>query len=304
MRITTEYIASQPFEIVSNGREIRMNCPNCSDTTKHLYVNQDRQAYYCFKCGEGGTIQRNSEPSLEQFNLFDFKTQFTKTQVQQQKEVYKELTKPNVIKSLPPNQCIENRLYAEECESSEEYKAYTYLHKRGISQKEIDTYSIRVSTDKHGQYKNSIIFPITRSDMDIGMVEYFVCRKYDKSEPKYVNAPWAKDDTLFVTKGPAKSIGVIVEGIFDAIAIARIGYVGIALLGKKATSQQLGRLSHMYQRYIIYLDDDALSHAIQLKLQLNTLGNEATIVTLDKDAADIYVENPNILKQVIEHARQ
>lgn len=281
MRVTAEYIKTQPFDIVGNGREVRMNCPNCSDTTKHLYVNQDRNVYYCFKCGEGGTIQVHTEPSLEQFDLFVKKD--VRSLTPGSVVTVKATTDKKLIKSLPPNTVVDSTT------------ALSYLRSRGITDREINTYDIRESTDKHGIYKYSIIFPITRTIKvpGFGALNYFVCRKYDRSEPKYVNAPWAKNDTMFITENFKGRPTVIVEGIFDALAISRVGFNAIALLGKKATAQQLNRL-RVLGPYKIYLDRDALTHAIQLKLQLNALSISASLIQHDKDAADLYMVDRGI----------
>jgi DNA primase len=143
---------------------------------------------------------------------------------------------------------------------------------------------------------------------DMDMINYFVCRKYDNSKPKYVNAPWPKGDTLFIAE-PQKKIKVlappiIVEGIFDAIAVARIGYRGIAVLGKSITSPQLSRLANVDPEFIIYLDNDALSHAVQLKMQLDALGSRTYLIRQEKDAADLYNGDPSYLKGAIENARK
>lgn len=289
MRISCDYINSQPFDVVGNGREIRLNCPICSDTTKHLYVNQDRNVYYCFKCGAGGVIQNSIEPSIEEYNRLRKHIPFVQTIISHQTE----LVDKAVIKSLPPN--------IGAYEYNKHHPAYKYLIDRGIISDEVRDYDIRVATDKNGICKNSIIFPVCNS---IGNLKYFVCRKYDRSKPKYINAPWPKNDTLFITmsKYASRNVTVIVEGIFDALAIGRCGYRGIALLGKKATAQQLDRLSRMDTTFLIYLDTDALSHAIQLKLQLSTLGHVTnSLIRHSKDAADLYVEDSKALRSVIEH---
>jgi DNA primase len=285
---------AQPCELVNNGREIRYNCPNCDDTNRHMYVNANRSLWYCFKCGKGGKVQyQNQEPNLDRY----------KSIVSKQTKFDDQLfNKPNAIKSLPLNQSLPHIEIAEDCESGEELTARQYLNRRGVTQEEITKYKIKFSLEKNGPYKNSIIFPVySKKDW----LDYFVCRKWDNSKPKYVNAPWPKGDTLFFTN-PSQTISninVIVEGILDALAIARVGYNGIALLGKTATSQQLSRLSNVYGQCIIYLDNDALSHAVQLKLQLDTLGNKTRFIRHSKDAADLYLEGSGILEDLIRHAR-
>lgn len=301
MQITYEWLMTQQFDVVGNGREIRLNCPNCDDTSKHLYVNKSRLVWHCFKCAKGGkVVYQNQEPDL---SMFENKTSiYASGEVELQKKVYNEITK---IRTLPMHRSLPYIEIAEDCESGEELTARNYLHSRGVIQAEIIKYNICLSLERTGPYRNSIIFPVY--DTHNVDVDYFVCRKYDKSKPKYVNAPWPKGDTLFIADGIEHSIEaspILCEGIFDALAIARLGYTAIALLGKSITSQQLGRLSNIDDRYIIYLDNDALSHAVQLKLQLNALDIRTKLIRQDKDAADLYLEDPKYLRGAIENARK
>jgi DNA primase (bacterial type) len=280
MNITYEWLMAQSLEIVGNGREFRLNCPNCDDTTKHMYINITRTLWYCFKCGKGGKVQyQNQEPNLEAFDN-ELRTKFDAT------------IKPNVIKSLPINDMARNHGYAHE-----------YLIKRGVTDGEMIKYSIRASLEKTGPYKNSIIFPMF-GEKD--WLDYFVCRKYDNSKPKYVNAPWSKDDTLFEahainTDDRVKNPWVICEGIFDALAIRRVGYNAVALLGKTATSQQLKTLI-MFKQFLIYLDEDAFSQAINLKLQLNAVGTRAKLIVHDVDAAQLYLDDTPLLRTLLDGA--
>jgi hypothetical protein len=36
--------------------EIRADCPFCSDTKKHLYLNTEKHTFKCFRCGEKGGV--------------------------------------------------------------------------------------------------------------------------------------------------------------------------------------------------------------------------------------------------------
>lgn len=299
MKITLEWLSSQQVELVGNGREARLNCPNCDDTNKHLYVNAQRSLWYCFKCGKGGKVEftQRLEPNIEMYSKLMsgdsiiISNSFEKTA----------LETLDKIKSLPLNKTLLPIEIAEDCESSQELIARNYLHSRGVTQREITEHSIRLSLEKHGPYRHSIIFPVYRTSKSSNM-EYFVCRKYDNSKPKYVNAPWPKGDALFIadanTGGPNYP-SVICEGILDALAIRRVGYNAVALLGKVPTSQQLKRLVQSSQ-YLIYLDDDAFSQAINLKLQLNAVGTKAKIVVHKMDAAQLYLEDAPLLRSLLD----
>lgn len=290
MNITREWLATQTYEIVGNGREFKLNCPNCDDETKHLYANADRGLWYCFKCGKGGKIIGND---MDAHNIDElYKTGILKSGDIVRVKSNLDFGPSKLIKSLPVSYPIRN--IADGTPGG-------YLKSRGINEDEIVKYNIRASQEKNGPYRNCIVFPISTS---LGAVEYFICRKYDDSKPKYINAPWAKEGTLFIADNQpmGSSTGIIVEGIFDALAIARIGFTGIALLGKKATSQQLTRLISLYRYYAIYLDRDALTQAIELKMQLDILGNKTKLITHEKDAADLYMDGDKQLNRLISHA--
>lgn len=291
MKITLDWIATQTIATDRLDREIKLNCPNCDDNTQHLYINMKKLVWYCFKCGRGGKVEDKAEANLENFAKLTHKGQPLNLETMDKLRV----------KSLPINRALPYIEIAEDCESGEELTARQYLNRRGITQAEIVKYGICLSLEKSGPYKNSVIFPVYGKYDDL---TYFVCRKYDGSKPKYSNAPWPKGDTLFIAdanKGGPNYPWVICEGIFDALAVCRVGYNAIALLGKVPTSQQLKRLSSN-DRYLIYLDDDAFSHAINLKLQLNAIGTKAQLVVHNVDAAQLYVDNTPLLRSLLDGA--
>jgi len=39
------------------GSEYRACCPFCGDTKFHLYLNPQKDAWHCFRCGEGGGVR-------------------------------------------------------------------------------------------------------------------------------------------------------------------------------------------------------------------------------------------------------
>jgi hypothetical protein len=293
MKITLDWLNSQPHESAGNGREVRYNCPNCDDTGKHLYVNLDN-LWYCFKCGRGGKVLANqiTEPSIENFR------------VHIENKVNPEMSVNRIVKSLPLHRAIhaspDDYKYREEFPLT----AVTYLFERGITKDELITHDISISLEKNGPYRNSIIFPVYSMFPQRHTLEYFVCRKYDGTKPKYTNAPWPKDNTLFIAdanRGGPNYPWVICEGIFDALAVCRVGYNALALLGKTPTSQQLKRLAEK-DRYLIYLDDDAFSNAINLKLQLGALGTKSQLVVHKIDAAKLYLDDTPLLRSLLDGA--
>lgn len=275
--------------LVASKDEIRINCPHCEDTKFHCYINRDKWVFNCFKCGASGKLASIYTPNLLQWDSRIF---YKSKQVQFAPMV--SLSDP----ILAPRKLRPHTLpISEEILPNRKGNAWIYLHSRGITDEQLEKYKVRTSHELHGPYKNSIIFPIYQENKLV----YFVCRKYTGDMPKYINAPWPKGDTLFIAYPPQTKRVVIVEGIFDALAVENVGCIGIALLGKKPTSGQLIRLRSFAKNVIIYLDHDAFSHAINLKLQLLAMGIGSSIVSHNLDASALYCKEPKELESLLEH---
>ena len=94
-------------------------------------------------------------------------------------------------------------------------------------------------------------------------------------EPKYINPPWPKGDSLWNAEALKCNHVVICEGVFSAIAV---GDNAIALCGKAANDNQLERIVNARPEYImIMLDADALDYSYEMGNQLKYLGYEGTI---------------------------
>lgn len=296
MLITRKYVeehVANRCKIIEDS-EYRINCPYCSDDKFKMYCNVAKGLYHCFKCGTSGRIQDDNESSLENWRDVRIKEMTTSTVVV---DTWNKYNKPK--RTLPL--CCP--LVSSKPCGMQEYPAasFEYLRKRGITNQDMERYNIQCSLEKSGPYKNTVIFPIYENTK----LAYFVARKYDDSKPKYINAPWSKEGTVFKSytgKIGVDAVYVLCEGIFDAIAINKAGYNAIAILGKQMTGQQLSKLTSCDWKYIIYLDQDAFTHAINLKLQLNAVGNRAQVLVHDKDAAQQYIDYPSVLKEILNDA--
>lgn len=239
--------------------EVRINCPHCPDVSHHCHVSVDKGLYHCFKCGAGGKIITSKEHVMDA-SKYDAMINSVKTELDSGKSLY-----------FPDRPMVRNTPV---CEPAHRIpRAMTYLNRRGVTDNEIVKYNIGYCVEQNSIYTDSIIFPVYKSDYNRTKLDYFVARKLH-GEPKYLNAPWPKEKSLFIGI-PVNQINdyrsvVICEGIFDAIAIARCGFVAYALLGKKATPAQLELLT-VRNKYIIFLDGDAFEYAAGLALQLRTM---------------------------------
>ena len=330
--ITKDYVLVVTSKSTRDG-EYRICCPYCDDDKFHMYCNLSKMVYHCFKCEAKGKIATNvNVPVLDNFKeaqkaIYNYMTLDTlekkfihpyigiKPKTMAEYVIRKEnnMLSPKVIKSLPHSTTFGN------CKDEDiEVAAYKYLRRRGITSDEIHKYC-RFSLEKSGPYQETVIFPIYNelgmSDKNDGQLKSFVCRRYTDRQPKYINAPWPKEDTLFIAVDESHRINnikpstvVIVEGVFDALAVARAQYTGVAILGKKATTLQIQRLVDNYSQFIICLDRDAFSYSVDLMLQLRTMADisskksHSTIMLVENrnDVADMAKENVNRLREILD----
>jgi len=284
-KIRLEELEGNKF--IESAHDRRYNCIFCEDDKYHMYISTTKMVYHCFKCEASGKLIDSSksidnyEESLRRwFNKEDLEEATYITDIA--RGTYPTKKSAKIIKSLPRSVLVLSKWKGE-------YKILTldpytnYLQdKRGLTIEEIFTNSIYKSRDMTGVYSGCIIFPvwsgINKNDAE---VDYFVCRKIKpkEGESKYINAPWPKDGILYSPANQKKSsILVVVEGAFDAIRTARVANV-VALLGKKATTQQLeaiiNRVKYPWnnapKEIRILLDPEAFSSAVKLQLELRTM---------------------------------
>lgn len=262
----------QWMEVASNG-ELRTNCIFCQDDKLHMYVNEAKGVYHCFKCGTSGKILRRKEDKLD---LSRYKIQV---------ERFK--TQPVVVEK------VEVRSMPIAMPAIDSPKATSYLKGRGLTDDEITRNCLQYChRDYQPEYYDSIIFPIPKTYQS--KVDYFTCRTLRPNpHAKYINAPWPKGDAIYIPALQGKYDYItICEGPFDAIRAARLGY-SYGLLGKQASKGQLEKLRQyltaLPHRYpiIVMLDPDAYLYALKLTLQLTSMGiPTVTAQLLEKDPGD------------------
>lgn len=292
--LTYQFFNAVPKIEVSNG-EFRICCPECDDDNFHLYVNTTKEVFHCFKCEYGGRIKKEIIGGSTDLSRFEQKvSQYLRTVPLNGSEEY---VTQLIGRTLPPSKHITL--------NAEDNAPRNYLYQRGITWDDIRNYQIHYSKEHNSIYRDMVIFPIEPKwgqfpNQHLG-VGYFVCRRITNEEPKYINAPWEKKDTIFLidNKGPYSGCLVIVEGIIDAITIAKYGFSVCALLGKKANADQLVKIKSLnYSKYLIYLDVDALAQAVKLKSYFH---NSALVYTSMGDANYLHNYNSQLLKETLEN---
>lgn len=135
-------------------------------------------------------------------------------------------------------------------------KAYQYVHWRHVTDKQIREKKIGYSLS--GAMKYRIVIPVYYQ----GKLKAMVCRDFTgKQEPKYKNSVGEK--VIYNVPNQREDGAVLVEGVFDALAIergcgtnsTRSGLDSLAVLGHSLTDLQLKQLQG-YKKFILWPDPD------------------------------------------------
>jgi len=236
--VTLEDLVREVFPdlIERDNGEIYCNCPFCEergetrDSRNRLGINYEIGTWQCFNCRHSG---RDNPEWLfrELVRIFELDPQeyrFSWRSTLEQETVHKkkELHPVSLPKEFEP--------LWEKSKDRVHRKALKYLLKRGVTEQQIEDHFIGFCAV--GKYINRIVFPVYRKEHTIG----FVTRTFDKDEKqRYLNSEGLK--YIWNCPDHKKKRGILIEGIFDALAGERIlpKYHLMAGLGSDLTEVQL-----------------------------------------------------------------
>lgn len=275
------------------GSSYVARCPFHTEKSPSFSVNQKKQFYHCFGCGEGGDAIR----FLEQYNHLSF--------VEAVEDLASfagiDVPRENASRALADNkqnlsliyQVLEKTalFYVEQLRiSNEKNKAIDYLKDRGITgeiakkfalgyapygqnklltyfnQKQLIDAGLLIRTDSgqaYDPFRGRLIFPIRdKRKRVIG----FGGRVLDDSQPKYRNSPetpvFSKGKEVYglcelLEKNNKPERILIVEGYMDVIALAQFGidYV-VAALGTATSKAHLELLFRFSPELVFCFDGD------------------------------------------------
>lgn len=209
----------------SNGSEIAVCCPFCDDSKFHLYYNQIKDVWTCFKCNSSGR-GLDLIISYEGVDAYTAARYLNPVKPLQPKPV-------NILKEMPSWYIP---LLPEPKQLKPGYsQVYQYALNRKFTRAQIEFYGFGYAVGDY-DYRNRLIIPV-----EMG---YFQARAVTKSqEPKYKNPVSPKEDRLFNHRFLGSKHLAICEGCFSAIAATREDCPAIAVLGKKATYEQMLRIA-------------------------------------------------------------
>ena len=253
------------------------HCPFCHHSKPKLEVNftdGQKNPWHCWVCNKKGT---NLVTLLTQANAPDDKIAEVKKHVSYKD--YRDNTKKVEAINLPQEFKPLLELTKSDIKGRQ---ALAYLKKRGVSKADIMRYNIGYCDG--GVYDYMIVIPSYSHE---GSLNYFVARNYNPHSPvKYKNPPMSKDTVPFELFINWSSPLVLVEGMFDALAVKRNA---IPLLGKHIQRELMKKIvTSQVQKIYIALDKDAQQDAVKFCEQLMNEGKEVYLVDLEeKDPSEM-----------------
>lgn len=265
-----------------SGSNYAFHCPFCNHHKKKLEVqiytnDKGDNPWACWVCNTRGKSIRSLLRQL-------------KVDPEAQKQVLQHISKGEALGSkvdigltLPKEF---KALKDASTTSIEVNRIRRYLAARGIFDEEIIKYNIGYCSS--GPYSNRVILP---SYDENGLLNFFVGRTVGQgSGQKYKNPSVSKDITMFESMVNYQAPIILVEGIFDALAVKRNA---IPILGKVPSHHLYHQLSKASSTKSIYiaLDNDALDGALSIAEKLIGLGKKVYLVELPgKDPSELGFE--------------
>ncbi len=286
---------SQYIELKSSGINYKGLCPFHGEKTPSFYVNESKQIYKCFGCGEGGDVI-NFVMKMENLDFIDAVKVLAQKygieiNINMDEESKKKLEK---IKKFQDIHTEAARFYFSNLHTKKN-SGYAYLRSRGLDDKIIKKFGLGYSlaswnslmdylTSKgysnkdliecgllahkkesnkiYDKFRNRVMFPIFDYR---GNVIGFGGRVLDDSLPKYLNSPdtitFNKRYNLYGLNFSRKEIKnktlILVEGYMDLISLYQYGIKNVvATLGTALTKEQGMLIKRYADNVIISYDSD------------------------------------------------
>jgi len=252
-------------------------CPKCNHHKPKLEVNlhTDENGQNPFECWVCGFKGRTIKSLLKQLQV----------PAEQAYEILKYVRKGDEI-GYAPTSTVElpkefQSLYEATTTSIIANKVRSYLYKRGFTDKDFLKYNIGYCTS--GQYTGRIIVP---SYGENNQLNFFVARTFEDAYHKYRNPECSKDIIGFENLINWSQPIILVEGVFDAIAVKRNA---VPILGKSLSKALIKKIvSSTVEDIYIALDRDALKKALQYVEQFLNMGKKVYLVDMqDKDPSEM-----------------
>ena len=269
-----EKVLNKSYQM-KNG-EHAFYCPFCNHHKKKLQVNCETQKWHCWVCNKGGykigiLLRKINAPKQIISEVLKILGDYKGVKYEKDEKTEYNVSLPQCYKPLWKKS--DDPLYR---------NAINYLRQINIGSIDILRYSMGYCSSNG--YSNRIIIPSYDAD---GKLNYFIARDmFPNSKFKYKNPPMSKDTVCFEMFINWNEPIVLVEGVFDAIAIRRNA---IPLLGKFPSKTLVMRLvEKQVKKIYVALDEDARKDAIKLSKFLMDYGIKTYLLEMrDKDPSEL-----------------
>ena len=252
-------------------------CPFCNHSKPKLEINleTDEKGENKFACWVCHTRGKTIHSLLKQLNVPSDVAQTILSYVKKGERVY---YKQEDILELPKEY---KPLWETSSQNIISNKIKKYLFKRGLDEYDIRRYNIGYCTS--GDYSGRVIIP---SYDHSNKLNFFVSRSYEDSKLKYKNPSHTRDIIFFENMINWSCPIVLVEGVFDAIAV---GSNAIPILGKNMSKKLIKRiLLEDVKKIYVGLDKDALKDSLSICNKLLDMGKEVYMLEMEsKDPSEI-----------------
>lgn len=279
------------YKNTSRGPQQSYLCPFCNDHKERMFVNVDRQVYFCHNCGNKGTLVSFIsdyehipwEDALKVYRGYQGYERQLPDSIED--EIYTKLNtipiidSPKFVYPLP-----KEFIPIQEAHGKAGEIAVNYVRSRGVSLKMAEKYGVGYCAE--GKYSDRLIMP----DFENGELVFWQARTWlprpsnrikrrfyrkvlnptltDEQKEQGVIAIDKSDVVSNIDTILELGMAVICEGKFDAFTI---GDIGGCIHGKYMSDAQFMKLlvnKDKIHTVAIMLDPDAMDHALLLAKRL------------------------------------
>ena len=266
------------------------HCPFCNHRKPKLEIKMvsDEKGHNPWECWVCNTRGRTVKSLLRQMKIGKEEAiEVLKYVKKGERITYHDLEVVELPKEFQP-------LYSASTTSFIANKVRRYLYKRGLTDNDFVKYNIGYCMT--GDYAGRIIIPSYDENNNLN---FFVGRTFEDAFMKYKNPSASKDIVVFENMINWDQPLVLVEGVFDAMAVKRNA---VPILGKTLSKSLMKKLiSSKVQDIYIALDKDAEKKAVSYSEQFLSMGKRVFFVNmLDKDPSEMGFANFTKLVQQAE----
>ncbi len=274
-----------------NG-EVRYNCPFCltrvgkEDTKHHLYVNEGKGKYHCFRCEASGTL----------FKLFQDLQISTVSLLISKYNLDRRASSTKINNVSPVDSLPDDVVEADDFSPGYMYLRYT---------RNIPDFVLNTRKFLYSKKKKMIIFPVYDTN---GKLVYWQGRS---TVSRWFYNPTGSNKSNFLYGleyvDVTKKFVVITEGVITSLNVPN----GVACFGKDVSDVQLDILSkfikeHNIEKVYFGLDNDFFYknylclYELKNRIPFHSFTGYIPLLPIGKDFADIsYEENVKLLENTV-----